>query len=236
MIAHAPSDLAWERLLSRWSLFSGALAAGFLVLMGTGSGAFGTGLPSPFDPVSNFALHAPTLFRLAAFVDATVWFGLAGVLVSLGLVFLGRAPLRASIIVLCGIGQLLGIVGGFARDVLPGVVRSYTSASADRAILLRSYLDAAAFVQVQFNAGAALRTLAYLVVVWIALAMPSFPRWLTGLFALAGFLGLVQVAVLIGSGEVPFVPLVISRLALETVLLLALAVSFWRGRPAGSRA
>lgn len=240
MAALSRSGVPWERLLSRWSLLYGlAFLAEFVgFAFAVVSPLPRAGLPEQFDLTANFAVQAPVAFRLLALLRATTWFVIAGFLLFLAGIAASRAPFRASIIALCGMAQLLGVIGAFAEGAIPDLASSYLASSAERAALLRSYLDLETLVLTPINGAAFLRAVGFLIVVWVALALPRMPPWLTALFGLAGLLGIAQVIFLVITGESPFreastTPSPLSvvvwlRVSLEMVLAFGVAAVFWR--------
>ncbi|OLC20914.1 MAG: hypothetical protein AUH33_02740 [Chloroflexi bacterium 13_1_40CM_68_21] len=226
----APDDRFWYRLASRSALLTGLALMLVIAFFPFIQAASRGGLPKEFDPLAVFALREPTLFRLVLLVDSFAWFGLAGFLLAFAGLLAGRAPVAASIVAICGIAQIVGVIGAMARRAIPDLVSAYAVAAPDQqAVLLRSYLDLQNVVMSPFNAGSALRMVAFLVVAWVAWSMRDFPRWIAAGFGVIGLVALL--AFLTTHFGTRIEALNSLRIALEGFFALAIVWAFW-GRAA----
>ena len=223
----------WFRFLSRWALMTtlmvvGLFASFFMVLGAAGSA------PSDYAELVG-AAQQPSAYRAVGVFDFLVWFGLGGTLVALSCVLAQQAPMRAAFIAACGVGQVVGALGGFIRlTAISDLAARYADASADQqASLVRSYLDLWLVIGAHFDAGSTLYGAGFLLVASAALSVRGFPRWLAGWFGLSGIWPLV-------SNTLSFVdsPFQVTGLFPLYMILgiaglhLAIAVAFWRRAPA----
>lgn len=223
----------WFRFLSRWALVTTlvvvALFASFFVVLGAAGSA-----PSDYAELAG-AAHQPDAYRAVGVLDFLVWFGLGGTLVGLACVLAQQAPIRAAFIAACGVGQVVGALGGFIRlNAVSDLATRYAGAAPDQqAEVVRSYLDLWLVIGAHFDAGSTLYGAGFLLVASAALSVVGFPRWLAGWFALSGIWPLV-------SNTLSFVgsPLQLTNLFPLYMVLgiaglhLAIAVAFWRRAPA----
>jgi len=167
--------------------------------------------------------------------DLLVWSGLGGTLVALSCVLAQQAPIRAAFIAACGVGQIVGVLGGFIRlNAVSDLATRYAVAAPDQqAGLVQSYLDLSQPIGAHFDAGSTLYGAGFLLVASAALSVVGFPRWLAGWFALSGSWALVSNALYAVGSPFQIRDLFPLYLILGIAgLHLAIAIVFWRRAPA----
>jgi Domain of unknown function (DUF4386) len=224
----------WLRFLSRWALVTVLMGLGLLVvyLGGIGFAPSDNALGAEYRELLQ-AVRAPTMYRLAMVFDASGWLMMGGTLLTLAIILKQQAPIRAMLIAACGIGLIVGVVGGGIRLVgISDLAAQYaSSAPAQQAALLLPTLALYEIVSALFVVGDVLAGAAFLLIASAAFGLAMFPRWLTGWFVLAGVLALLQgVTSAVGAFSFPVLLLtvVIGVLGLHA----AIAVAFWRIAPA----
>lgn len=224
----------WLRFLSRWALVTVLMGLALLVvyLGGIGFAPSDNALGAEYSELLQ-AVRAPAMYRLAMTFDASGWLMMGGTLLTLAIILTHHTPIRAMLIAACGMGLLVGVVGGGIRLVgISGLAAHYAiSAPAQQAALLPPTLALYETVSALFVVGDVLGGAAYLLVASAAFAQAVFPRWLTSWFVLAGVLSLLQgVTSAVGAFSFPILLLtiVIGILGLHA----AIAVAFWRVSPA----
>jgi hypothetical protein len=230
MLSSSSDTERWLRFLSRWALVTVLLGLALLVvyLGGIGFAPSDTSLGAEYSELLQ-AVRAPTMYRLATTFDASGWLMMGGALLTLAIILKNHTPIRALLIAACGMGLLVGVVGGGIRLVgISGLAAHYaSSAPAQQTALLPPTLALYEIVSALFVVGDVLAGAAFLLVASAAFALAVFPRWLTGWFVLAGVLSLLQgVTSAIGAFSFPILLLtiVIGILGLHA----AIAVAFWR--------
>jgi len=224
----------WLHFLSRWALVMVLTGLGLLVvyLGGIGFGPSDTALGTEYSELLQ-AVRAPTMYRLAMTFDALGWLMMGGGLLALAIILKNHTPIRALLIAACGMGLVVGVVGGGIRLVgISGLAAHYAiSTPAQQAALLSPTLALYEMFSALFVVGDVLAGAAFLLVASAAFALAVFPRWLTSWFVLAGILSLLQgVTSAVGAFSFPILLLtvVIGILGLHA----AIAVAFWRVAPA----
>lgn len=220
----------WLRFLPRWSLVAGLVILGLPIVIFGGVGQ------QPSDNVLGEgyaellqAVRSPAMYRLGMTFDALGWLMIGSSLLTWAAVLSRRAPIRASFIAACGMGQLTGVLGGFMRlNGVSELAKLYTAASPDQqTIVLRSYLDLWAVINSHFHAGNLIQGVGFLLVAWAAFSLAGFPRWLAFWLALPGLLPLVQFG-LVAAGAPFSLPLIIFHVMVGVVALnFAMAVALW---------
>lgn len=218
----------WYRFLSRWALFAGIAELVLLVL------AILWFLPATQDsPLAEeygelvAASSNPTLYRLLVVFDIAVWVALGGFFITLGVILASRAPVRGTLLAACGVGQIAGVLGAFTRlEGMSSVAERYVELDRDQEAVLESYLNLQAVISSQFNAGALLWSVAFLLVAWVGLTMTEFPRWLVILIAILGLVAIIDIILYFLSGDFY---LDLLKFPLLPIVFFAVAVAFWRG-------
>src|SRR5262249_31571918 len=135
-------------------------------------------------------------------LDVASWLMLGGFFITLAAVFARHAPLRATLLATCGMGQVVGLLGAFAR--LKGtslLAAQYITAAPDQqAAMLQSYHDLQLFFTSAFDAGALLWGVALVLAASAAWSTAKSPRWLSALIALPGIIELSKSFVQIVTG------------------------------------
>ena len=220
----------WLRFLSRWALATVVMALGLLAvyLGGIGFSPADNALGAEYSDLLQ-AVRAPNIYRLAMTFDAGGWLMMAGGVVTLAIILMRSAPIRAMLVAACGIGLVVGVIGGAVRLVgISDLAVHYSAASpAQQAALLPSALSLYEIFGTLFVVGDVLAAAAYLLLASVALAQAAFPRWLTGWFALAGVLALLQ-AITSAVGAFSFPILLLTVVVGILGLNAAIAVAFWR--------
>lgn len=185
----------WLRFLSRWAL---AMVLTALALLAVFLGGIGF---APSDDAlgttySEFlqAARSPVMHRVFTALDGLGWVMMGGALLVLAVVLKDRAPVRALLIAACGIGMFTGVLRALMRLVgVSDLAAQYAGATpAQRTALLQPMLVLYEIIRAHFVAGDVLAGAGWLLVTSVGFAFAGFPRWLTGWFALAGVLSLLQ--------------------------------------------
>ena len=224
----------WLRFLARWALVMVLMGLALLVayLGGIGFAPSDTALGAEYSELLQ-AVRAPTMYRLAMTFDASGWLMMGGTLLTLAIILKNHTPIRAMLIAACGMGLLVGVVGGGIRLVgISGLAGQYAiSAPGQQAAVLAPMLALYEIVSALFVVGDVLAGAAFLLVASAAFGLAIFPRWLTGWFILAGVLSLLQ-AVTSAVGAFSFPILLLTVVIGILGLHAAIAVAFWRVAPA----
>lgn len=226
---HSRSDAGadrWRRFLSTWGL-GGALAmVALFATLGAVQSSAAAGAMGPDLTEFAAALHNLAVYRIGSALDIAVWLALGGMFVALGAILAPRAPVRAGLVAVCGVGQLAGAIGGFTR--LEGITRlaaGYAEAdSAEQALRQGAARALQLVINIHFGAGSVLWTAALLLVASVAWRMEWFPRWLAVAMALTGALNLVTDV--FGATSPTGAPDAFGILALTGLLVVFLGV--WR--------
>lgn len=220
----------WLGFISRWSLFAGFAVLGIFLAFGLGVAPAGQGSPLPQEHSELWAaINSPGAYRLFVIFDIAVWLAYGGFFVTLAVILIRYAPIRAVLIAACGVGQLLGMTGAFMRlhGTTDLAARYAGAAPGQQEALLQSNLDLWHIVGAHFGAGAVLTRVALLLAAWAIWSIPGFPRWLAVLIALPGIVGLTQTILDLGVGVFLF-PILLVQLLLSMVVFFAVAWKFWR--------
>jgi hypothetical protein len=181
------------------------------------------------------AVRRPGMYRLFTTLDAVAWLMIGGTLLVLASTFARRAPVRATFLAACGIGQLTGSLGGFLRlDGIGDLATRYTTVTADQqVILLQSYLDLERVIGSHFHAGQLLQGMGFLLAAWMAFSWTGFPRWLAVGLAFPGLTSLTMFV--LGIAGSFFFPLLLVHIVVGIIALhFAMAAGLWRWSPAAS--
>lgn len=214
--------------LSRWSL---ATALTILVPLAVyiGGGGF-TAAESVPGPGYNELLRAPRipiLSRVGTGAEALYWLMIGATFIICAGLFARRAPIQATLIAMCGPGQLIGSLGAFLRlNGIGDLAALYsTAATNQQAALLQSFLDLNRAIQPHYTASTLLQGVGFLLVGRVALSIPGFPRWLAIWLVISGSLGLALFAVLAAGAPVSlFLSLAVIGLVSAH---LSMAVGLW---------
>jgi len=223
----------WFRFLSRWSLFAGLAVLGIFLAFGLGVAPAGQGSPLPQEHSELWAAtNSPAAYRLFIIFDVAVWLAYGGFFVTLAAVLIRQAPIRATLIAACGVGQLLGMAGAFMRlyGTTDLAARYAGAAPEQQEALLQSNLDLWQIIGAHFGAGAMLTRAALLLAAWAIWSIPGFPRWLAKLIALPGIVGLTQTVLDLTAGVFIF-PILLVQLLLSMLVFFAMAWTFWHRKP-----
>jgi heme/copper-type cytochrome/quinol oxidase subunit 4 len=228
------ADIPWFRFLSRWALFTGLvnLVNLLLSIVLFVPGPQASPLPEEYGELV-VAIRNPALFRFQLDIEIVGWLSLVVFFIAFAAILLPRAPIRATLLGACGIGQIVGVLGAFIRlEGIPGVAERYMQAKHDRAAVLSSYRDLQAVITSHVSAGVLLYSVAFLLVAWVGLATRGFPRWLVVLIGLTGVLGMiVTILYFFTSNEEGQVYILVGVLdaLLVVIVFFAVAWTFWRG-------
>lgn len=177
----------WPRFLRWWALAGGLAMTALFATAGPLQSATASNPLWKKYPDLAAALAHPAWFRVSFALDIAVWLALGGMFLAFGALFRERAGVRATLLTACGIGQVIGTIGGFIR--LEGITRvadSYTTAlPADRPGLLRSAFDLQTLAGLHYSVGSILWTTALLLVASLVWRSPRFPRWVAVLMVVA---------------------------------------------------
>ncbi len=220
----------WFGFLSRWSLFAGLAVLGIFLTFGLGVGPAGQGSPLPQEHSELWAaINSPAAYRLFVTFDIAVWLAYGGFFVTLAAILIRHAPIRATLVAICGVGQLLGMTGAFMRlhGTTDLAARYAGAAPEQQEALLQSNLDLWYIVGAHFGAGAMLTRAALLLAAWAVWSMPGFPRWLVVLIALPGVVGLTQTVLDLTTGLFVF-PILLLQLLLSMLVFFTVAWTFRR--------
>src|SRR5262245_34682585 len=100
------------RFLARWTLIAGLVSLALLLAFSIFVLPAAQNSPLPQDYVELVAaIHTPALYRLTITLDMAGWLMLGGFFITLAAVLAGRAPLRATLLAACGMGQVVGLLG-----------------------------------------------------------------------------------------------------------------------------
>jgi hypothetical protein len=227
-------DARWFRFLARWCGIAGLVNLGLILAFSIFvlPAAQNSALPDDYAELVA-ASQSPALYRLTITLDLTGWLMLGGFLIAFAAVLAHRAPLRATFLAACGVGQAVGMLGAFAR--LQGtslLAAQYITVAPDQqAALLQSYHDLQLFFTSAFGTGALLWGVALVLTASVVWATANFPRWLSGLIALPGIIELPKSVIQVLSGaDLGF--LILLELPLLIAAYFAVAAVFWRRAPA----
>lgn len=222
----------WLKFLARWALVTALAVVGLF-------GAFGMLMAAagPVAEEADFALvelvgasRSPAAHRLLAALDVLVWLGLGGTLLGFASLFARWAPRRAAVLAACGVGQLIGALGGYMRlgAVNELAARHAAAAPDQQATLVQVYLTVAEIISAHFDIGQLLYGVGFLLLGSVGLSLAGFPRWLAVWLGLSGLWAITaQVAAAAGSTLFESAFLVYAILGLLAPLL-AIALAFWR--------
>jgi hypothetical protein len=223
------NEAPWLRFLGRWMLAYGLYQVATLLVFATmtgfevfGPGAFGA------------AARNPASFRNAAGMDLTAWLWIGGTLLASAALFARAAPIRAAFIAACGVGQVAGLLGGYAMLVVLGSLgaRSALAAPEQQAALAEASGPVLSSMVAHFGAGQLLYSAGYLLVAWVALSVAGFPRWIGAWFAVHGAYAVANQVAYVATGGIP-VPMLFLVFGLVSIVVnFAIATTLWRRAPA----
>jgi hypothetical protein len=230
-------NIRWSRALSRWALGTGLALLGVLITFGMIMTAnAGGGLPPEYDELAG-AMRMPALYRVAAALDVASWLGIGGFFMLLAVCFARRAPVRALILAGCGVGQLAGAIGAWAR--LTGVsalaAQYAVAAPGEQSAVLRSFLDLQLLIGADFATGSLLWSIGLLLAASAAWQERLFPRWLAVLLVLTGACNLVG-DIMGGLGMPAPLELFVTPLVLLIASLFGAAIASRKSRPLAAQA
>lgn len=221
------NEAPWSKFVARSALLLG-LAGLVLVAI------FMTVLPVDLsDPRAELfaAARNPAVYRLAAFLDMMVWFGIGGVLLAFGGYFAVQAPIRALILAATGAGQVIGALGGAMRlGVIADLAVRYAAATPDqRAAIEQAFVSLPQVVGSHYGAGQWLYAIGFLVIASLAFSYSGVPRWIAVWFGVAGIYSVAnQLSVVVAGAVLPGVLFLVFMLG-QDLVALAIAVAWWRG-------
>ncbi len=223
----------WLWLLPRWSLVLGVVTLALPIVF---FGGLGQQVSDKTLGAENAellqAVRSPGMYRVGWTLDAVVWLMIGGRLLTLAGILRRRAPIRASFIAACGIGQLTGALGSLLRlNGTSDLAALYATASpAQQAVLLESNLNLWRVISSHYLVGTLLQGTGYLRAAWGVFSLRGFPRWLAVWLALPGLLAVVQF-IFVTAGAPFSLPLNILDVIVGTIALsFAMAVALWRPR------
>jgi Domain of unknown function (DUF4386) len=227
-------DIRWFRFLSRWALFAGLVDLGTLLLSVVlfVPGPQASSLPEEYGELV-VAIRDPALYRLQVVFNIFAWLSLVVFFITLAVILVPRAPIRGTLLGVCGIGQIVAVLGAFMRlEGIIAVAERYVQANHDRAAVLSSYRDLQAVIFSHFSTGIFLYSVAFVLVAWVGLATRGFPRWLVVLMGLTGVLGMIDtILYFVTSDEEGQAYTLVGVLDafLIVIVFFAVAWTFWRG-------
>lgn len=220
----------WLRFLSRWALATVIMGVALLVVYigGIGFAPSDNALGAKYSELLQ-AVRAPVMYRLAMVFDALGWLMMGGALVILAAILQRQAPIRSLLIAACGVGLIVGVLGGVMRLVgNSDLAAQYaSSAPAQQTALLGPTLALYETVSALFVVGDFLGGAGWLLVASAGFALAAFPRWLAVWFTVAGALSMLQ-------GVTSALDMFSFPVLLLTIILgvlgvhAAMAVAFWR--------
>ena len=232
-----PTNFEWARwlhFLSRWTLATVLFGIVGLAIYfgGIGFVPSDSALGVAYSDLMQ-AVRAPVMFRIFMTFDAIGWLMIGVTLLTLAVILKNAAPIRSLLIAACGVGMLVGSLGGFIRLVgVSDLAAQYAIATpAQQTALLSSALALYETISAHFVAGGVLQGAGYLLVASVSLGLRAFPRWLVGWFILAGILELVQ-ATTAALGAFSFIVLFLTVIVGVWGLNIAITIAFWRASPA----
>jgi len=226
-------DERWRHAVALTALAGGIVLVGLTVAMI----ALRAGSPSGQDLELAAATQKPALYRVAMILDICAWLGIGSVLIAFAAMWSSRAPVRTLFLAACGIGQLLGMAGGFIRLE---VVLGLGSVSGDNQLVLAIGRTVELLISTLFGAGALLTGGGLVLLAWTAVTLKALPRWVIGATAALALYRLVSVSAMAAGVPIPdSFPGVPLSILLNIVMFFAFAVLF-RGpahpaRSAGAR-
>lgn len=218
-------DISWSRFLSWWCLAVAGLA---LLLIGLFFVA--TPINAPLDRAELIgAVQRPFAHRLDATVDSAVWLGIGGVLLAFGSLIGRAAPLRSTLVIACGVGQLIGSTGGLIRfAAVDGLAARYAEATpAQQASLVQTYSDLSNVFGSMFGIGALLYGAGFILISSVLLSARAFPRWLAIWIGVSGLYPVAQRALAVVGIDLR--PYFIGYFILgQIALFVAIGIYLWR--------
>src|SRR5918911_699031 len=225
----AENEAPWQKVLSRWALAYGLYEVAALVAFATVVGFDVLG-PGAFEA----AARNPAMFRIGAGLDLTAWLWIGGTLLVFAGLFARSAPIRASLLAACGVGQLAGLLGGYTMLVVLGDLgaRSAAAAPDQHAALAAANGPVLSSIFAHYGAGQLLYGAGYLLIASVALSLAGFPRWVGVWFALYGLYAVGNQVAYVVTGGIP-VPLLFMLFEVGSIEVnFALAATFWHQAPA----
>ena len=228
-MTEAAGEAPWLKFLSRWALAYGLYELAALVVFAAVVGFDVLG-PGAFEA----AARNPATFRIGAGLDATAWLWIGGTLLVFAGMFARSAPIRASLLAACGVGQLAGLLGGYTMLVVLGDLgaRSAAAAPDQQAALAAASGPVLSSMIAHYGAGQLLYGAGYLLIASLALSLAGFPRWVGVWFALYGLYAVGNQVAYVVNGGIP-VPMLFMLFEFGSIVVnFALAATFWRRAPA----
>ena len=223
----------WLHFLSRWALATVLFGIVGLAIYfgGIGFVPSDSALGVAYSDLMQ-AVRAPVMFRIFMTCDAVGWLMIGVTLLTLAVILKNAEPIRSLLIAACGVGMLVGSLGGFMRLVgVSDLAAQYAVATpAQQATLLPAVLALYESISAHFVAGGVLQGAGYLLVASVMFARRAFPRWLVGWFILAGVLELVQ-ATTAALNAFSFIVLFLTVIVGVWGLNIAITIAFWRASP-----
>ena len=235
--ASMASDAAWYRVLARCALAMGLTGLGLVGLFLGGVGFDPSVPPDYAELVQASRRLAP--YRAAMLCDGLDWILIGGVLVAISGLARPHASARSLFLLACGIGQVVGAIGGFLRlDATSAFAARYAVAGpAEQAALQETYRLLDRVIGAHFHAGQLLQGLGFLLAASVALRLATFPRWLAWWLALPGATSLLLFV--LDVFEAFWFPVLLFHVIVGLIALaFTLAWTFWRqgqGAPAADQ-
>jgi hypothetical protein len=183
------------------------------------------------DSMIQLAENMPGVFHLIMATDVAFYLTLSVTMLALASLLRYCAPIRGTLLAVCGIAQLTGIVVGFMRsEVVEHLLASgYITADPEKKMFLLGLFDLADEISKSFYLSAYLMAgFGFLLAAWITFSLPGFPQWLAACLAFPALTGLV-LAIFSLFGESGLFPLVLTHALLAVGgVQFALALSLWR--------
>jgi hypothetical protein len=178
------SEAPWGTFVSRSALLLGVAS---LALMGVFVGVLGFDDSTPYAELQ-MAGHNAAAYRIGAALDIATWLGIGGLLLAFAGCFAARAPIRALLLACCGVGQVVGALGGAVRlNAIGELASRYAAATPDQqAALGQAYLTLAQVMGAHYGIGQLLYGIGYLLIAALAFSHVGLPRWIAAWFAVSG--------------------------------------------------
>lgn len=211
----------WRRFLAGWGPVASLLVIGLFVSFFAG-GAPDESKGAEFSDLLA-AAGSPVRWHIFSAFDALGWIGIGGVLLAIGALVRERSRVGGSLIALCGVAQLFGSLGGFAR--LSGVSRLgelYSNGHQETA--LDVYLALNGMIGAAFGVGALFASLGFLIASRYTGEIVGFPRWVSRAYMVMGICALLPHVIELAGGPFLF-PLLVVYLLLFVVTGFATASS-----------
>jgi Domain of unknown function (DUF4386) len=226
----------WRWLLARWALLRALSTAALIGAFGALAAAAG---PVPAEQLELLgAVQAPVVFRLTAALDGLTWLTIGAILLVCARLFVGQAPIRATFLAVCGVGQVVGLLGAYLNLQATGELGArYAGATPEQqAAILQTSLTLFQTISAHYDAATLLYGAGYLLIAWLVFSLGGLPRWLGAWFALSGIRAGISQIGLVTTGDVVAQGLFFALLVAGVVADLAIAVTLWRAVPPSQHA